>query len=192
MTQILKLTQVKTHTWTCKIKFCYIWSVSCYMSVTMALTVCIAQYWLKLLPAVMLFVQGNMYDSGVCYCCLFLRFHGGFYSLFLTWYEHSVELEHRSMVSFTVMCVECQGTFQNEVATDQDIFNQQCITYCYQSNRYLDDGTFRTLQRLWNTSTEFLKCCMCLLKRCSVDKVSFCKGDRRSLLEGDMSLLKQA
>jgi hypothetical protein len=99
----------------------------------MALTAHIAQHWLKLLPSVRSFVQRHMYDSGVCYRCLFLRFHWGFYSLFLTWYEHSVELESRSMVSFTVMCVECQGTFQNEVAADQDVFNQWCIPYCYES-----------------------------------------------------------
>jgi hypothetical protein len=35
------------------------------MSVTMALTVRVAQHWLKLLPAVMSLVQGHMYDSGV-------------------------------------------------------------------------------------------------------------------------------
>jgi hypothetical protein len=57
MTQLLTLTQVKTYTWTGKIKFCYIWSYSCYMSVTVALTVRIAQHWLKLLPALMSFVQ---------------------------------------------------------------------------------------------------------------------------------------
>jgi hypothetical protein len=72
MTQILKLTQVKTYTWTCKIKFCYsIWSSSRYTSVIMALTVRIAQHWLKFLPAVMSFVPGRVYDSGVCYRCLF-------------------------------------------------------------------------------------------------------------------------
>jgi hypothetical protein len=54
-------------------KVCYVWSCSCYMSVIMALTVRRAEYWLKL-PAVMSFVQGHMYDSGVSYRCLFMRF----------------------------------------------------------------------------------------------------------------------
>jgi hypothetical protein len=75
-------------------------------------------YWLKLLPAVMSFVPGRMFDGGMCYRCLFLRIHWSVYSLFVTWYEHSVELERRSMVSFAVMCKECQGKFQNEFAAD--------------------------------------------------------------------------
>jgi hypothetical protein len=65
MAQILKLTHVKTYTWTSKIKLCYILSCSCYLSVIMAHTVRKAQHWLKLLPAVMALVQGHMYDSGV-------------------------------------------------------------------------------------------------------------------------------
>jgi hypothetical protein len=44
------------------------------------------------------------------------------------------------MVSFTVMCVECQETFRNEVVADKDVFNQWCIPYCYR-----DDGKFRVL-----------------------------------------------
>jgi hypothetical protein len=71
MAQILKLAQVKTDTWTRKIKFCYIWPSSRYTSVIMALTVRTAQHWLKFLPAVMSFVPGRVYDRGVCYRCLF-------------------------------------------------------------------------------------------------------------------------
>jgi hypothetical protein len=44
------------------------------MSVTVALMVRIAQHWLKLLPAVMSFVPGCMYVSGVCYRCLLLDY----------------------------------------------------------------------------------------------------------------------
>jgi hypothetical protein len=49
------------------------------MSVTMELTACIAQHWLKLLPAVMSLVQGHTYDSGVCdsgVSIIHFRFHG--------------------------------------------------------------------------------------------------------------------
>jgi hypothetical protein len=38
MTQIVKLTHVKTYTWMRKIKVCYICSSSCFMLVTMTLT----------------------------------------------------------------------------------------------------------------------------------------------------------